>query len=752
MPEGRGARAATARAGEERGPGRRLLRQNVAVLFSESTRRAYVEEARARDQVYAFTGATGERRHWLKGQYAYLAPNAATTLLNRYNVKHDVVGEAEIGAGALPAYRALVVPNAGCLARATIGAIERWLADEGGDSGRRLVVTGRTNLPPALLGLAAYEPLEPEGYTGWRFLPGAPFADRGAWEEFYLTGYGGYAAARAVAAPGARALAELWEFNGAVTSAAAATKRHLGDAIVATDRTLFVANQVLEYIGGALQAQINVDHLRDWYYPTHYLDTLGYLLRELLLGLGLGDLFATQLRGFGTYEGALVLRHDTDVGRDEALDLAMLAWEASNQVPATYVVLDPAVSAEHTTPLASRTWVAEAGRYNFLEVGLHNDGYAGSPPAYVAGAAMAEHFLGGDRRLGITSYTAGRHYGFHRHPETLDAMEYLYERAPDLLGLCTFSVLQVIEYGVEDPAVTWLGRPITYSTRFRAGPWTSGAVPGWWFPFHVVVATAEGHRTLRGWDSTKESDADYARIDELLGGRNSRDPRRESRLPNPVITVQYHPQHALSPALNDGQGSLPWVRYLCAVAERHGLWVANKRMVYERLNDYQDLLFRAEPDGEVTVANPSDRTIAGLMVRLRSPARTVAAGDERCIHIVGGDTVTLPPLSPGAVARLRPVADEGSPIVTQPNSKRLEILSAMYRPAAGEIAVAVRAIARSNLVIRNLPAERWFEVVVSGARDERWRRCSSGEGTLALALNAPDDAVIPLTLTVRPAP
>lgn len=732
--------AASGRKGEP------LLRQNVAVLFSESTRLANIAEARQRGETYTFTDARGTQREWLKGQYAYLAPNAATTLLNRFNVKHDIVSEDAIAGGVPPAYRALFVPNASPLDQRAIVAIESWITESGCDE-RRLIVTGRTNLPPALLGLAAAATVEPEGYTGWQFRPDSPFADRAVWEDAYLTSYRGYAAVRATATPKASVLAGLCE----LPSARAAATGLLGDAIVVTDRTLFIANQVLEYMGGAMQAHVNVDDLRDRYNTTHYLDTIGYLLRELLCLLGLGDLFATQLRSFGVYEGMVVLRHDADVAPEEALDLSMLQWQRANQVPATYVVLDPVVSPEHTNAVASKTWAEEAGRTNLMEVGLHNDGCTGSPPTYVAGRALCDHIVEGDRRLGITSATVGRHYGFHRHPETLDAMEYLYDQAPSLVGMCTFSVLQVIEYGVHDPAVTWLGRSITYSTRYRADGWTSGAVTGWWFPHHVVVTTADRHRTLRGWDSTKESECDFDRIDELLASRNTKDPAQCTRLPNPVITVQYHPQSANSASVNDGQGSLPWVRYLCLAAERQGFGLATKRTIYERLNDYETVLFRAEPDGEIVVANPSDRTITGLMVRVPGPIRAVTSDELACVHIVGGDTSTLPPLPSGCILRLRPSADGGGlPVITQPNTMRLEIVSAVHERETGETRVTVRAIARSNLILDNLPPGQRVEVLLSGMGDQVWQREATDEGRLVLPIGVPADAFTTLHLTVGP--
>jgi|GEM_PF-5664133 hypothetical protein len=45
-----------------------LLRQHVAVLYSEATRRAYIKEARQCGELYPFVDAQGKRREWLKGE------------------------------------------------------------------------------------------------------------------------------------------------------------------------------------------------------------------------------------------------------------------------------------------------------------------------------------------------------------------------------------------------------------------------------------------------------------------------------------------------------------------------------------------------------------------------------------------------------------------------------------------------------------------------------------------------------------
>ena len=55
---------------------------DVIVLFSQPSRDAYAAEAAARGETYTFTDAWGLPRTWIKGEYAYLAPNAAGAVHN----------------------------------------------------------------------------------------------------------------------------------------------------------------------------------------------------------------------------------------------------------------------------------------------------------------------------------------------------------------------------------------------------------------------------------------------------------------------------------------------------------------------------------------------------------------------------------------------------------------------------------------------------------------------------------------------
>jgi hypothetical protein len=58
------------------------------------------------------------------------------------------------------------------------------------------------------------------------------------------------------------------ELTGDLTSAATATATTVGPAIVLTGRTAYVANQVLELVGGMLQAHLNVEAIRHWANPS----------------------------------------------------------------------------------------------------------------------------------------------------------------------------------------------------------------------------------------------------------------------------------------------------------------------------------------------------------------------------------------------------------------------------------------------------------------------------------------------------
>jgi hypothetical protein len=677
---------------------------DVAVLFSRRSRDAYAAEATARGETYPFTDARGRPRTWLRGEYAYLAPAAASVLLARCNLKHDVVEEADLTEARLAGLRALLVPNAGHLAGETIARLEGWL--RGGDRG--LIVTGKTNLPPGLLGLTRAAPVAVGGYTGWRWRPDSPFAGT-AWEPCYVSGYARHAAHRVEPAPGSRVLADLVELTGDLTSAATATVTPIGPAIVLTERTVYVANQVFELLGGMLQAHLNVEAVRHWANPTHWGDTLLFFLRRLLHEVGLGDLWQTRLRSFGAHDGVLSFRHDVHGMRD----FTFLDYQIENLIPASYDIEDPAFSTNITEPMAA-DWVARTSGHSFIEPALHNDSSIGDPPTAVHGKGLYEHVRNAARNLGFTVYTCGRHAGGHMHPETIDAMDYLYAHDEQVLGTCTFSYYHMIEYGVRNPDVMVGGRiggrPLTYVSDVRR----TIATQGIWFPFHPVVTTDGEWRPLRGWDRTHEFDAAYELVEAIFGGHSARIDGVDDRLENGVYSFQYHPELARDPSTNDGRGTLDYLRYAINLAERSNFWIANQRELYQRMADYEDLVFETRDGGRVvTVTNPTGRPIAGMMVEQRRPFGSVWDGAVELVHVVRGALVTVPPLAPGAAVTLRfdPSAPD-APWVRQPSTKGLTVLDARRDPQTGETRIRVSVCRAQPLAVEGVDPDGVYRVQV----------------------------------------
>jgi hypothetical protein len=677
---------------------------DVAVLFSRRSRDTYAAEAGERGDTYTFTDAWGRPRTWLKGEYAYLAPSAASVLLARCNLKHDIVEEADLSDERLAGYRAVLVPNAAHLAGETIERIEGWL--RGGE--RRLIVTGKTNLPTRLLGLISSTPAAVTGYTGWRWLPGSPFASA-AWEKLYVTGYAGQPAQKVEAAPGSRVLAELVELTGDLADATTATATPVGPAIVLTDRTVYVANQVLELIGGMLQAHLNVEAVRHWANPTHWGDTLLFFLRRLLLDVGLEPLWQTRLRSFGAYDGVLSFRHDVHGMRD----FTFLDYQIENLIPASYDIEDPAFSTNIGKAMAQE-WVARTTRNSFIEPALHNDSSIGDPPTAIHGTGLYEHVRDATQNLGFAVDTCGRHAGGHMHPETIDAMDYLYAHDERILGLCTFCYYHMIEYGVRNPKVMVGGliggKPLTYVTDVRR----TIATPGIWFPFHPVVTTAAEWRPLRGWDRTHEYDAAYELVETIFGGHSARVPGVDDHLENGVYSFQYHPELARDPSVNNGLGTLDYVRYAINLAERSNYWIATQRDLYQRMADYEALVFQVRNGGrEVAVTNPTTRRIAGMVIEQRLPFGSVWDGDHELVHVAKGAFVTVPPLPPNARVTLRFRTETAeAPLLRQPSNKGLTVLDARHDPASGETRVVASVCRAQPLAVEGVDPEGVYRVQV----------------------------------------
>ena len=106
-------------------------------------------------------------------------------------------------------------------------------------------------------------------------------------------------------------------------------------------------------------------------------------------------------------------------------DYTFLDYQIQNLIPASYDIEDPTFSTNIDEAMA-RDWVERTTQHSFIEPALHNDSSIGDPPTAIFGKGLFEHVSKAGKSLGITICTCGRHAGGHMHPETIDAMDYLY--------------------------------------------------------------------------------------------------------------------------------------------------------------------------------------------------------------------------------------------------------------------------------------------------------------------------------------
>jgi hypothetical protein len=528
-------------------------------------------------------------------------------------------------------------------------------------------------------------------------------------KKLYVSSFRGFTVQKVKPAAGSRVLADLVELTGDLESASTATVTDRGPGIVTTDKTVFVANQVLEMIGGMMQAHLNVEPVRHFTNPVHWGDTLLFFLRQLMLDIGLGDLWNTRLRSFGAYDGVLSFRHDVHGMRD----YSFLDYQIQNLIPASYDIEDPSFSTNIDYSMA-RDWVARTTQHSFIEPALHNDSSIGDPPTAIFGKGLFNLVANASKTLGITICTCGRHSGGHMHPETLDAMDYLYAHDTRILGLCTFCFYHMIEYGVRNPdVVAFTGdgdRVLTYVTDVRR----TIATPGVWFPFHPVVTTDKEWRPLRGWDRTHEYDTAYELVEMVLGGHGARRTGVDDRLENGVYSFQYHPELARDPSLNNGKGTLDYLRYCINLAERKNYWIATQAELYQRMADYEAVTFEVRRGGrEVTIGNPTDRRIVAMVVEQRLPFGSVWHGEDELIHVVQGRFVTVPPLAPGMSVTLRFEPEEYDELLLRhPSNKGLVIVDARRDPRRSEVRIRVSVCRRQPLSVEGVDPEGAYEVQV----------------------------------------
>lgn len=578
------------------------FRQNVAVLYSESSRLAHVEEARRQDALYRFRGS-GSVLHWVQGEHAYLAVNGLISLLRRLAVRFDLFQEEKVSLETCKDYDLIFIPNAKSLEARTVGILREVSAGN-----TKLVVSGATNLPDDLLGIRGKTPSVTQGFVG---LQGLPFSRTAP----CLVSPANYTVFLAKAAPGATSLASLWEFQNCNDPKAMRTRELGGDGIILSDRALFFPFPIFEFIGGLLQGHLDIEPVRDFLGEARnfYLDTMAALLMEVIGRYGWTGFGRVRIRPWGDHDHVLVLRHDTDSSRETAY----LDFEKAHRLPATYAIL---------LDENGDFWLQQTAEDRLLERAVHFPSnrlsrFFGLLPTRsfrpdrraMTGRGLTNQILRAREHFGAPCLTAHRHGGFLYYPETVEAMDHLYEHFPDLLGLGTMFRFTCFRY---------TGSRNSRRRRITVRHPDVG-IP-FWFPFKLQLCTVERSGTLRGWDSSAFMEPDPPMTELVFANAGL--------LPHGVYTMVFHPAHAKGETFKAG-GNYEWFRYAIERATKENWWVAPAAEVYRRLNEWEELRLRAD-DTRILIHNPSRDRREGLVLDIQGrqhPLGVLHPGETRII-------------------------------------------------------------------------------------------------------------------------
>ena len=177
-------------------------------------------------------------------------------------------------------------------------------------------------------------------------------------------------------------------------------------------------------------------------------------------------------------------------------------------------------------------------------------------------------------------------------------------------------------------------------------------------------------------------------------------------------------------------------------------------MLYERMSDYQDVLFRVDREHRILLLNPTQRRIEGLMVESDVPVRRVADGMRDLVHIVGNRFFTVPPLDAGNGVELElSNSRSSSPIIRQASHRGLQILGALYDLKSQQTVVEVSVARKQSLLVEMLNPQSKFRITISeqeGTKGESKIESADEAGMLLLELKGPQDGLIRQTVWIEP--
>ncbi|MDD4985010.1 MAG: hypothetical protein PHQ43_04355, partial [Dehalococcoidales bacterium] len=325
------------------------------------------------------------------------------------------------------------------------------------------------------------------------------------------------------------------------------------------DLSEIFAYPIFEKAGQLLNGHIDLEGIPDKLGGDvdFYLDWVAWRLREALSKSGLA-LTEYVSNPWGDHSNVLVLRHDTD----SSVDTTYLEYELANSVPATYAIL-PENCGFWMNRLSPHLDLVEASWHWASIGGLPYITYNKPSKSKCSKDGVYKQAERGSKVI-TAMQTLHKHGNAFYYPEIIDAMDFTYNRHPELMGMGTMARWHMIrwdeswehrrEYTVQHPHVS---------------------VP-FWMPYHLAISSVSEYRTLRGWDMSHFIEPSPDAIDRIFVNAK--------RLPGGVYMVGYHPAHAKSDTFNKG-GNFPWYVTLVERARDEGWLIATYRDVLKRLND-----------------------------------------------------------------------------------------------------------------------------------------------------------------------
>ena len=336
-------------------------------------------------------------------------------------------------------------------------------------------------------------------------------------------------------------------------------------AIVAADNYCYLNARPFAGFQAWLQGQEDLQPWMAWRHRLFWLDEWVSAVASIISDRRAlpSTLPRPGVRGLGAT--TVILRHDVDHSRD----LSYINEEAARGLAATHGVLKDA---------NARFWRDRVAAHPSHECAFHyNTGrrrWLLAARARLRRAAAAD--LAPDRRAvagrglhrqvrwaqrsGIGVATLLRHMQFLVYPEWVDALDYVFETTPDVLGANSLFRARVARWGID---------------RFDAAAGTAGEWPDpqfpLWFPFKLAHAGAAGRR-LRGWEMTGVMEPEPELVDQLLS-------HRSAHLSQRVVTLGFHPAHARGTTFHR-DGSLTSFRRVLDVVGAHQAGVRTFRQVF----------------------------------------------------------------------------------------------------------------------------------------------------------------------------